>query len=124
MSQFTNRAPEGHRPIQSDPYSNQSPWRPNPQAQVAPGAQPIYYQYQHTTNGMATTAIIATACTLFTGLGWIFGLVFGHIALSQLKHNPQQRGRGLALAAVIIGLSVAAFFALIILLILGVIAGS
>ena len=85
------------------PPATQSPWRPNPP--IAPGAQPVYYQYQHTTNGMALAAIIATACTMFTGVGWVLGLIFGHISLHQLKHQPEpkQRGRGLALASVIIG---------------------
>jgi hypothetical protein len=108
----------------TSPYPHPSAWQQNPQPHTSPGAQAVYYQYQHTTNGMAVAAIIATACTLFTGLGWIFGLIFGHIALNQLKHNPQQRGRGLALAAVIIGWIIAAFFALLIGVLLIVVAGA
>jgi uncharacterized protein YacL len=44
-------------------------------------------------------AILATITVWFTV---ILGLVFGHIALSQIKKTGE-RGRGLALTAVIVG---------------------
>ncbi|WP_353827159.1 DUF4190 domain-containing protein [Agromyces sp. SYSU T0242] len=44
-------------------------------------------------------AIVAFVTVWFTG---ILGLVFGYIALSQIKRTGE-RGRGLALAAVILG---------------------
>ncbi|MGR0319599.1 DUF4190 domain-containing protein [Agromyces sp. ZXT2-3] len=44
-------------------------------------------------------AIVAIVTVWFTV---ILGLIFGHIALSQIK-NTGERGRGLALTAVIVG---------------------
>jgi Putative peptidoglycan binding domain/Domain of unknown function (DUF4190) len=75
---------------------------------------------------MAMAALIATACTLITGFGWVVGLIFGHIALRQLKHQPEpkQKGRGLALASVIIGWVIAALAALVIGLVLLVVASA
>jgi uncharacterized membrane protein len=50
-------------------------------------------------------AVVAIVTVWFTG---ILGLVFGYIALSQIK-TTGQRGHGLALAAVVLGwISVAA----------------
>ncbi len=49
--------------------------------------------------GFNTFAILSIVFVWFAG---IFGLVFGYIALSQIKKTGE-RGRGLALASVIIG---------------------
>jgi hypothetical protein len=75
---------------------------------------------------MAVAAIIATACTLVSGVGWVLGLIFGHIALHQLKRQPEpkQKGRGLALAAAIIGWLIVAIAVLVIGLILAVVVGA
>jgi hypothetical protein len=35
-------------------------------------------------------------------VSWLISLVFGHVALSQMKHDPSLRGRGLAIAGVVI----------------------
>ena len=40
---------------------------------------------------MALAAIIATACTIITGIGWLLGLIFGRIALHQLKRQPEPK---------------------------------
>jgi uncharacterized protein DUF4190 len=50
-------------------------------------------------------AVASLVCSLFgwiCGLGPILGLIFGFVALSQIKQTGQ-RGRGMALAGVIIG---------------------
>ena len=55
------------------------------------------------TNGMAVASLV-------TGLiGFsLFGLVFGFVALSQIRRYPHQQGRGLALAGIWISLAWAA----------------
>lgn len=52
------------------------------------------------TNGMAVASLI-TSIVCFP-LNFI-GLIFGLVALSQIKSNPTQGGKGLAIAGVIIG---------------------
>lgn len=42
----------------------------------------------------------------------LVGIIFGHISLAQLKRAPQQQGRGLAIAGLIVGY---AAFALVVL---------
>jgi Domain of unknown function (DUF4190) len=54
------------------------------------------------TNGMAVASLV---CSLFGWLcliGPLLGLIFGFVALSQIKQTGQ-RGRGMALAGIIIG---------------------
>jgi Domain of unknown function (DUF4190) len=53
-------------------------------------------------NGMAVASLV---CSLFGWLcvvGPLFGLIFGFVALNQIKQTGQ-RGRGMALAGVILG---------------------
>ena len=53
-------------------------------------------------------AVASLCCSLASMVGvvtWILGIIFGHIALSQIKRDPTQSGRGMALAGVIIGWS-------------------
>lgn len=51
------------------------------------------------TNGMAIASLV---CSLFIPcVGWILGLIFGHIALSQIKRTGDE-GRGLAVAGLVI----------------------
>jgi uncharacterized protein with PQ loop repeat len=55
--------------------------------------------------GINAMAVVSLVCSL---LGWlcfiggIFGLIFGFVALNQIKQTGQ-RGRGMALAGIIIG---------------------
>jgi hypothetical protein len=63
-------------------------------------------------------AIASLVCSLLgwlCGIGPILGLVFGFIALNQIKQSGQG-GRGLAIAGIVIGaLAVVAFLALFVL---------
>ncbi|MFJ3392596.1 DUF4190 domain-containing protein [Leifsonia aquatica] len=76
----------------SDPNLNPQPLPPQQQPQYAgaPSAQP----------GYNTMAIVGFILAFFVS---IVGVILGFVALSQIKRTGEQ-GRGLALAAVIIGL--------------------
>ena len=64
---------------------------------ATPSQQPAQYpDYTQPYNVLAVLAFV------FVWLTIILGLVFGYIALAQIKRTGQQ-GRGLALAAVILG---------------------
>ena len=51
-------------------------------------------------------AIASLCCALATPLfplAWILGLVLGYVALRQIREDPTQTGRGLAIAGIVIG---------------------
>lgn len=71
----------------------------NPQP-LPPQQQPQYAQpYGAAQPGWNTMSIVAFIATFFIS---ILGIILGFVALSQIKRTGEQ-GRGLALAAIIIG---------------------
>ena len=55
------------------------------------------------TNTLAIVSLVSSIVGMFSlGLGYIAGVVTGHIALGQIKRSGEQ-GRGMALAGLIIG---------------------
>jgi hypothetical protein len=75
----------------------------------APGANPYGYGYGYPlqptqkNNGMALAALISSCVAVFIcGIGFILGVIFGHIALSQIKQTGEG-GRGMAVAGLVIG---------------------
>jgi len=66
------------------------------------------------TNGMAIASLCCSLGTLLVGISFILGIIFGHIALSQIRRDPSQQGRGLALAGVIVGYVFLGIFVLVI----------
>lgn len=77
----------------SDPNAQQ-PVAPTTPAAPAPPAAPVY-----TAPRTNTLAIVALIVSFFFS---IVGVILGHIALSQIK-KTHEGGRGLAIAALIIG---------------------
>jgi hypothetical protein len=75
------------------PYSDPAAYGPYPGHPPAPATAPG-------TNGFAIGALVVSICGGF-GLGSALGLAFGITALVQIKRRPQ-KGRGLAVAAVVI----------------------
>ena len=56
------------------------------------------------TNGLAVGAFVSSLLGLLCGVGLIVGLVLGYIAKSQIdRSGGVQGGRGLAVAAIVIG---------------------
>ncbi|MEM7600300.1 MAG: DUF4190 domain-containing protein [Verrucomicrobiota bacterium] len=63
------------------------------------------------TNGLAIASLICSIAGLgCVGVSSVAGIVCGHIALSQIKKNPNQGGRGLAIAGVIVGYLLVGFW--------------
>ncbi len=99
----------------SDSNLNPQPLPPQqqPQYAAAPPAQP----------GYNTLAIVGFILAFFVNL---VGVILGFVALSQIKRTGEQ-GRGLAIAAIIIGLAeivLGIIFAIIIIASLGVAAAN
>jgi hypothetical protein len=55
------------------------------------------------TNGMAIASLCCSVGSYFTGVTWILGIILGHIAMGQIKRDPTQTGRGIAIAGIVIG---------------------
>lgn len=64
-------------------------------AQAAP--RPMY-NAPTKTNGFAVTAMVLG----IVGVS-LLAVIFGHVSLGQIKRNPNESGRGMALAGVILG---------------------
>ncbi len=78
---------------------------------VAPGYgyQPGYSAYGYVppakTNGLAVASLVCSLLWMF-GLGGVLAVIFGFVARSQIKRSGDgQRGTGLALAGIIIGIA-------------------
>jgi hypothetical protein len=68
------------------------------------------------TNGLAIAALVLGILWLYW-VGSILAVIFGHIALSQIRHTGQ-RGRGLAIAGLVLGYVGLALFLLVIFLVI------
>ena len=76
---------------------------------AAVGHAPVQpYGYQPT-NGMAITSLIL-------GILWLglLPVIFGHIAIGQIKRNPYQGGRGMAIAGLVLGYLAIGFWVVLI----------
>jgi hypothetical protein len=81
----------------------------SPHADIAPvgfGAPPPpFVDLQSRTSGLAVTALVMGICTLIpfvNGIAWIPGIICGHMALSQMKRDSSLKGKGMAVAGLII----------------------
>ncbi|AMB57709.1 DUF4190 domain-containing protein [Microterricola viridarii] len=54
------------------------------------------------TNTFAIVSLVASVVGFFTGITFLVGIIFGHIALSQIKKSGEN-GRGMAIAGLVIG---------------------
>ena len=69
------------------------------------------------TSRLAIASLVLSLSALLLGpLGFIPGIICGHLALSSIKENPAQKGRGIALAGLIVGY---AYIALLVLAAIG-----
>lgn len=102
--------PYGQNPYGQNPYSQQS-YGQNPYGQ--PG-----YGYGQTaqTNGFAIASLCCSIGSVFLlGVPAVLGVIFGFVGRSQIaRSNGTQKGGGLALAGIIIGFAILAFWILLI----------
>jgi hypothetical protein len=109
----------GQPPYGQNPYG-QPPYGQNPYGQPPYGQNPYGqpgYGYGHTaqTNGFAIASLCCSiGAVLLIGVPALLGVIFGFVGRSQIaRSNGTQKGGGLALAGIIIGLAVLAFWILI-----------
>ena len=106
-------APLGHVP--QDAYPNA-------------GQVPVYaYGPPRKTNGFAITALACGIAGFMLVLPAFAGIGFGHAALSQLKADPSQEGRGMAIAGLVCGyvtLALIIMYIALIVVVLGIFASA
>lgn len=102
-------------PTYQQPMAPPAPW------QMQPG-QWVYAPAQaRSTNGLAIASMVLGILWIYW-LGSILAVIFGHVALSQIRQNPHQGGRGMAIAGVVLGWVGVGFGALA--LFIGIVAAS
>ncbi len=70
-------------------------------------------------NGLAITSMVLGIVWIYW-IGSILAVIFGHIALNQIKKDPAQKGRGFAVAGVALGWTGVGILVLLIILGVGV----
>jgi hypothetical protein len=55
------------------------------------------------TSGLAIASLVCSLSSLITCVGWLPGIICGHLAKSHLRRNPSLKGNGLATAGLVIG---------------------
>lgn len=99
--------PPGWYPDPSEPdkqrYWDGTSWTEHvtPAAASVPPTPPVYGTTPPGTNGLAITSFVLSLLTL-CGVGSLLGVIFGHVSLRQIKRE-HQRGRGLAIAGLVLG---------------------
>jgi hypothetical protein len=94
----TSRTEQGERHM-STSQSQTTPY-PQGQAQQWPAPAPVQYVVQPQASGSNGFAVASMIFGLLGG--GLLAIIFGHIALSQLKRNPQG-GRGMAVTGLVLG---------------------
>lgn len=120
---MSNPAGSGQEPQPyTDPYPLTppvlQPYAPTPEAVPEPMAQYVSQPSSPTTLAYTNTFALVSILTAF--LSPIAAVVFGHLALGQIKRTGDA-GRGLALTGLIIGYSYFAFIALFVIFYLSII---
>ena len=109
----------GNRPAQSPGYGYPPPLPPGYGYPPPPAG--YGYPPPQLTNRLATASlvlgIVGAVVALFTfGIPSILAVVFGHVSLSQIRRDPSQSGRGLAIAGLVLGYVVIAGLAFLVVL--------
>ena len=93
-------------PPSGGPFPQPPPgWQPGnsmppPPPGWSPGVQ--HYVQQGRTSGLAIASMVLGIVWVYW-IGSILAVIFGHVALSQIKKDPNVRGRGMAIAGLVLG---------------------
>ena len=87
------------------------------------GGYPLYpspygYPQPRSTNGLAIASLVLGILWIYW-IGSILAVIFGHVALSQIKKDPSSVGRGLAIAGLVLGYIGVATLAVVIVIAIG-----
>jgi hypothetical protein len=80
-----------------------------PEVSAQPGIPPAWTGHNaaatvpQRTSGLAIASLICSLSSLVTCIGWLPGIICGHLAKSRLRRNATLKGGGLATAGLVIG---------------------
>jgi hypothetical protein len=95
-------APPGGAPPPAGAYAPPAGAYAPPAGAYAPPA-PVYVQVPTKTNGLAIAGMVLGILWLYW-IGSVLALIFGYVAKGQIDaSNGQQSGRGMAIAAIVLG---------------------
>jgi hypothetical protein len=95
--QIPGQVPGGQPPYGAGPYPTGGPYGPVPGPYGYP-AQAGWYPVEQSTNGLAIASLVVS---LAAGCVPFLGAIFGIVSLRQIRRNGQ-RGRGMAIAGIVI----------------------
>jgi hypothetical protein len=98
--------------MSDQPYGEGSAQEVGPSPSMQSYGQPPSRK-QGAWNGLSITSLVLGIVWVYA-IGSILAVVFGHIALHQIKAHPGQKGKRLAIAGLILGYLGFAFMALLI----------
>jgi len=84
-----------------------------PAAANQPVGVPITPIAPERVSSLAIGSLVSGIVTLFVGITFIVAIILGHMGLAEIKRNPGMKGRGMAIAGLILGYSFPAIFAFI-----------
>ena len=108
QAQQTQQAQPPAQPLPGAPYAqpfaSPLPYGPPgyPMAPMGAGPYGAPLPVSSGTNGMSIAALVLGILWLY-GVGSILSLIFGYISLGQIKRDPRQKGKGMAIAGVVLG---------------------
>ena len=79
--------------------------------------QPVQTATATTTNGFAIAALVCGIAGLFLNFLSILAIIFGALGIAQTNKNPEIKGKGMAVAGLVLGIVVLLFWVFIIFLI-------
>jgi hypothetical protein len=73
---------------------------------VPPVSGPVNSSSGDKTSGLAVCALVSGVVSLFLGITFIVAVILGHMGLAEIRRNPGMKGRGMAIAGLVMGYSV------------------
>jgi DNA-directed RNA polymerase subunit RPC12/RpoP len=75
----------------------------SPKTGIPPGSPGKTTTTAQRTSGLAVASLVCSLSSLVTCIGWLPGIICGHMAKSRIRRNPSLKGNGLATAGLTIG---------------------
>ncbi len=72
-------------------------------ADIPPALPESIPTFTQRTSGLAVASLVCSLLSLITCVGWLPGIICGHLAKSRIRRNPVLKGGGLATAGLVIG---------------------
>ena len=88
------------------PRGFDEPTKSEPAPAGPPPLPPIPLQITKRTSALALASLVCSLSSLITCIGWLPGIICGHLAKSKIRRDPSLDGSGLATAGLTIGYAI------------------